>query len=70
MFDSALLFARSLVLRNPNFFVSKTRLSVRNLPKNITEKRLKEIFSDAALAAQEPQEKKKKAKIKIKQVCC
>jgi len=59
--------AKKQKLKNPNFFVSKTRLSVRNLPKNIREKRLKEIFSDAALAAQEPQEKKKKAKIKIKQ---
>jgi nucleolar protein 4 len=28
-------------LKNPNFYISKTRLSVRNLPVNVTEKELK-----------------------------
>lgn len=36
-----------LKLKNPNFSVSLTRLSVRNIPKNATEKDLRKIFVDA-----------------------
>lgn len=32
-------------LANPNFFVSKTRLSVRNIPTQVDDKKLKGIFS-------------------------
>lgn len=35
-------------LANPNFHVSTTRLSVRNLSKNVTEKELKSAFLRAA----------------------
>lgn len=31
-------------LRDPNYFVSDTRLAIRNIPKNITQPELKEIF--------------------------
>ena len=33
---------------NPYFFVSKTRLSVHNLPVNVDEQRLKRVFLEAA----------------------
>ena len=35
-------------LANPNYFVSKTRLSIRNLPLTVDEKQLKKMFIDAA----------------------
>jgi nucleolar protein 4 len=35
-------------LSNPNFFVSKTRLSVRNMPPTLDEKQLKRIFMQGA----------------------
>ena len=49
-------------LKNPNYFISKTRLSVRNLPKTITERELKKIFIDAAKSEQ------KEEKVRLKQV--
>lgn len=33
---------------NPYFFVSRTRLSVHNLPVNVDEQRLKRVFLEAA----------------------
>ena len=38
---------RQLKLKNPNFFVSRTRLSVRNIPPEIDPKTLKKMFYDA-----------------------
>lgn len=38
---------RQLKLKNPNFFVSRTRLSVRNIPPEIDSKTLKKMFFDA-----------------------
>eukprot|EP01094_Clydonella_sp_ATCC50884_P010044 TRINITY_DN1960_c0_g4_i1.p1 TRINITY_DN1960_c0_g4~~TRINITY_DN1960_c0_g4_i1.p1 ORF type:complete len:927 (+),score=367.14 TRINITY_DN1960_c0_g4_i1:91-2781(+) len=38
-------------LKNPNFFVSRTRLSCRNLPTELDESGLKEIFKKAAKKA-------------------
>ena len=35
-------------LANPNFHVSRTRLCIRNLPKNLTEDQLRAIFSKAS----------------------
>lgn len=35
-------------LKNPNFFVSPTRLSVKNLPQSYDEKKLKHLFLNAA----------------------
>ncbi|ESN91425.1 hypothetical protein HELRODRAFT_150260, partial [Helobdella robusta] len=35
-------------LKNPNIFVSPTRLCVRNIPTNVDEKQLKRIFLNAA----------------------
>ena len=35
-------------LRNPYFFVSRTRLSVHNIPVNVDEQRLKRVFLEAA----------------------
>jgi len=46
-------------LRNPNIFVSPTRLCVRNIPVSVTDSRLKKIF----LAAAENQ------KAKVTEVC-
>ena len=40
-------------LVNPYFFVSRTRLSVHNLPVNVDEQRLKRVFLQAAAAAAE-----------------
>ena len=34
-------------LKNPNFFISKTRLQVRNVPIDTDQKELKRIFHDA-----------------------
>jgi len=39
---------KKLKLANPNFHVNKFRLSVRSIPKDITEKELKQIFKNAA----------------------
>ncbi len=38
---------RQLKLKNPNFFVSRTRLSVRNIPPEIDSKKLKKMFIEA-----------------------
>jgi len=40
-------------LANPNFHVSKVRLSVRNIPKVITEKELRDLFLERARGAKE-----------------
>ncbi|CCW60363.1 unnamed protein product [Phytomonas sp. EM1] len=37
--------ARKLQLRNNNYFVSKTRLSVRNLPRTMTENDMRRLFA-------------------------
>ena len=34
-------------LKNPNFFISKTRLQVRNVPLEMDQKQLKRVFFDA-----------------------
>ena len=34
-------------MKNPNYFVSRTRLSVRNIPPEIDSKTLKRMFIDA-----------------------
>eukprot|EP00731_Ephydatia_muelleri_P029751 Em0021g274a len=39
---------KKVKLKNPNFFVSRTRLSVRNIPTKIDEKELRKIFLEAA----------------------
>ena len=49
-------------LRNPNFFVSKTRLCIRNLPGAMTEKELKQMCIKAC------KQRATKANPKIKQV--
>ncbi|OUS43221.1 hypothetical protein BE221DRAFT_194621 [Ostreococcus tauri] len=38
---------RQLKLKNPNFFVSRTRLSVRNIPPEMDSKTLKKMFIEA-----------------------
>ena len=38
---------RQLKLKNPNFFISRTRLSVRNIPPEIDSKTLKKMFIEA-----------------------
>lgn len=38
-------------LANPNYIVSRTRLCVRNLPTSVDEKKLKEIFQNAATSS-------------------
>jgi nucleolar protein 4 len=38
------LVEKKIKLRNPNFFVSKTRLSVRNIPRHLDEADLKALF--------------------------
>ena len=38
---------RQLKLKNPNYFVSRTRLSVRNIPPEIDSKTLKKMFIEA-----------------------
>jgi len=40
---------KKMKLSNPNFHVSKTRLSIRGIPKNLTEKQLRELFKNAAM---------------------
>jgi hypothetical protein len=51
----------TIQLANPNFHVSTTRLSVRNLSKNVTEKELKSAFLRAARSEGDT------SKIRIKQ---
>lgn len=50
-------------LSNPNFHVSKTRLSVRGIPKTITEKQLRDIFQMAAVIPKEDNPHIKQVKI-------
>ena len=38
---------QAMKLKNPNFFISKTRLQVRNVPLDTDQKDLKKIFIDA-----------------------
>jgi len=38
---------RQLKLKNPNYFISRTRLSVRNIPPEIDSKALKKMFMEA-----------------------
>lgn len=38
-------------LANPTFYVSKTRLCVRNLPTSVDEKKLRAIFQHAATSS-------------------
>ena len=38
---------QALKLKNPNFFISKTRLQVRNVPPEVDQKELKKIFLEA-----------------------
>lgn len=54
--------------RNPNFFVSKTRLAVRNLPKNLDDKKLKNVFIEAILASPAAAQEGFNKKIRVKQV--
>ena len=42
---------RKSKLKNLNYFISKTRLSLRNLPLTLDEKQLKQIFVDAGCKA-------------------
>jgi nucleolar protein 4 len=42
---------KKLKLANPNFHVSRTRLSLKNLPKDVDEKKLRNIFFEAAKKA-------------------
>jgi nucleolar protein 4 len=44
---AACLREKTSKLRSPNFFVSKFRLSVHNLPRKVDDKKLKQIFLDA-----------------------
>ncbi|ELR14581.1 RNA recognition motif domain containing protein [Acanthamoeba castellanii str. Neff] len=60
--------AKKQKLKNPNFFVSKTRLSVRNLPKSVTDKQLKKLFLDAVATAPAAAEPGFKKDVRIKQV--
>lgn len=53
---------QKLKLKNPNFVVSKLRLSVRNMPLSLDEGKLKEMFLKAAKGASSA------AKPRIKQV--
>eukprot|EP01129_Flabellula_baltica_P008918 TRINITY_DN3573_c0_g1_i1.p1 TRINITY_DN3573_c0_g1~~TRINITY_DN3573_c0_g1_i1.p1 ORF type:complete len:576 (-),score=174.79 TRINITY_DN3573_c0_g1_i1:79-1806(-) len=39
---------KKLKLANPNYHVSRTRLSVRGIPKNVTETQLRDLFKKAA----------------------
>lgn len=64
---------KKVKLRNPNFFVSKTRLSLRNLPLSCDETKLKEIAINAVKARLANNEEEKKmsgatAAIRIHQV--
>jgi nucleolar protein 4 len=45
-------------LKNPNFVVNPTRLSVKNLPLSVDDAQLRKLFADAAVAyaAQHPKE--------------
>ena len=38
---------QAMKLKNPNFFISKTRLQVRNVPLEMDQKQLKRVFIDA-----------------------
>ena len=38
---------QAMKLKNPNFFISKTRLQVRNVPPAMDQKQLKRVFFDA-----------------------
>jgi nucleolar protein 4 len=38
---------RQLKLKNPNYFISRTRLSVRNIPPEVDSKALKKMFMEA-----------------------
>ena len=38
---------QALKLKNPNFFISRTRLQVRNVPPEVDQKELKKIFLEA-----------------------
>ena len=38
---------QAMKLKNPNFFISKTRLQVRNVPVEMDQKQLKRVFFDA-----------------------
>ena len=38
---------QAMKLKNPNFFISKTRLQVRNVPLEMDQKQLKRVFFDA-----------------------
>ena len=40
---------QKMKLKNPNFFISKNRLQVRNVPPEVDQKQLKKIFHDAVL---------------------
>jgi len=51
-------------MKSPNFFISKTRLSVRNIPHHLTEKELKSICLDAV----RERAAKQAGRIAIKQV--
>jgi len=54
---------KKMKLSNPNFHVSKTRLSVRGIPKTITEKQLRDIFQMAAVIPKEDNPHIKQVKI-------
>ncbi len=38
---------KKLKLKSPNFFVSPSRLSVRNIPYSMNEKQLRQLFLEA-----------------------
>lgn len=44
---------KALKLRSPNYFVSATRLSLRNLPYSLDEKALKALLTDAVSICRE-----------------
>lgn len=55
-------------LKNPNFSLSKKRLSVHNIPANVTEKELKALFKQAAEECRKEATRIRKRPVQIKQV--
>jgi len=40
---------KKIKLQNPNFFISKTRLSVRNIPKTVDSAELKKLALEGSV---------------------
>ena len=53
---------KKLKLENPNFHISKTRLSIKNIPSFINEKQLKKIFYNKCIQIREKNKIKDKNK--------